>query len=424
LLDESLPSESDAFADALKPLLKDDRKFALEICPKLLFSAGDVVQLLIKSNVAHYLEFKAMETVFILENENLEKVPGSKEDVFKSESISLIDKRRLMRFLTSANVESISEGDALLYLMTDASSDSAKADLGDAADWLLSQSEADKTRPLLELCFQHSYRTDSAVERNVVVTPGAESEGSVGLETLVQQAEQLFAGLCPTSEFFPAATPTASADDGQEAMREESDGAGNVSGAAVLVISTSGGHQRRANGGLTATARTLAPVAPALLSCHDDRDLAALARLAHAAHAADAPARVVLLSDAEELFPAARRLASLKSVAAAQTLLESLKLHSGESLSLLVVAFCNRIESLHPDLLDYASVAQLGTHDTVTVIRQWIREDLRGLIAEEFALKVDGAIGRPSPLVVAANFDDVPPPIPDGSRVTDWSFHK
>jgi RAB protein geranylgeranyltransferase component A len=39
------------------------------------------------------------------------KVPGSKEDVFKNDEISLIDKRRLMKFLTASMAESAESAD-------------------------------------------------------------------------------------------------------------------------------------------------------------------------------------------------------------------------------------------------------------------------------------------------------------------------
>ncbi|KAI9332724.1 GDP dissociation inhibitor [Zopfochytrium polystomum] len=86
---------------ALESMLKKDRQYAIEFVPNLLFSTGAMVKLLVKSNVGQYVDFKAVEHVFIWENGELQKVPGSKEDVFKNDNISLIDKRRLMKFLMS-----------------------------------------------------------------------------------------------------------------------------------------------------------------------------------------------------------------------------------------------------------------------------------------------------------------------------------
>ncbi|KAJ3106838.1 hypothetical protein HDU97_005550 [Phlyctochytrium planicorne] len=102
--------------EALAPLLKQNRHFCIELSPKLLFSSGNMVKALIRSKVGHYLEFKSIEKVHLLWNKSLEvvrsrlgapyitnhgeQVPGKKEDVFSSQSISLADKRRLMKFLT------------------------------------------------------------------------------------------------------------------------------------------------------------------------------------------------------------------------------------------------------------------------------------------------------------------------------------
>jgi RAB protein geranylgeranyltransferase component A len=54
--------------------------------------------------LSEYLEFKALEHIFILQKDQeqevtLQKVPSSREDIFTS-SLSLHDKRRLMKFLT------------------------------------------------------------------------------------------------------------------------------------------------------------------------------------------------------------------------------------------------------------------------------------------------------------------------------------
>ncbi|KAJ3210277.1 hypothetical protein HDU67_005435 [Dinochytrium kinnereticum] len=89
----------------LLDLLRNNRKYCLDLAPKLLFSSGVMVQTLIRSKVGQYLEFKVIEKVFLLWNKTLEVVPGKKEDVFSSESIGLADKRRLMKLLTQVQQE-------------------------------------------------------------------------------------------------------------------------------------------------------------------------------------------------------------------------------------------------------------------------------------------------------------------------------
>ncbi|KAJ3087614.1 hypothetical protein HK102_010656 [Quaeritorhiza haematococci] len=74
----------------------------VDLAPKLLYSRGDIVESLIASGVGRYLEFRAIERIQMLWDSNFQVVPGSKEDVFADKSVSLPDKRRLMKFLTSA----------------------------------------------------------------------------------------------------------------------------------------------------------------------------------------------------------------------------------------------------------------------------------------------------------------------------------
>ena len=53
--------------------------------------------------MAHYGGFKLLESLSIYSAGEFKGVPGSKEEIFKSKELSLIDKRRLMRFLMFAS---------------------------------------------------------------------------------------------------------------------------------------------------------------------------------------------------------------------------------------------------------------------------------------------------------------------------------
>lgn len=46
-------------------LVKASRQFNIELTPKLLYSRGPLVELLISSGVGRYLEFKALEQIFL-----------------------------------------------------------------------------------------------------------------------------------------------------------------------------------------------------------------------------------------------------------------------------------------------------------------------------------------------------------------------
>lgn len=51
------------------------------------------------SRVNRYLEFKPITCFHTYENDSFEKVPGSKEDIFTDQALSLLTKRSLMRFM-------------------------------------------------------------------------------------------------------------------------------------------------------------------------------------------------------------------------------------------------------------------------------------------------------------------------------------
>lgn len=85
----------------------DRRRYALSLFPALMASRGDLVQTLISSDVSKYVAFKLLDGVHISSSsssgsETFARVPGSKEDVFKDKSISLPEKRKLMKALLFA----------------------------------------------------------------------------------------------------------------------------------------------------------------------------------------------------------------------------------------------------------------------------------------------------------------------------------
>ncbi|KAH8106336.1 FAD/NAD(P)-binding domain-containing protein [Cristinia sonorae] len=76
------------------------RQFSISLSPTIIPSAGPLVDSLIASGASRYGGFKLLERVALYSKPGFVKtVPGAKEDVFKSTELSLLDKRRLMRFL-------------------------------------------------------------------------------------------------------------------------------------------------------------------------------------------------------------------------------------------------------------------------------------------------------------------------------------
>lgn len=78
------------------------RQYAICLSPSIIPSTGPVISSLVSSGVAKYGTFRLLERVGIYKSGTIQSVPGSKEDVFKGKDISLIEKRRLMRFLQFA----------------------------------------------------------------------------------------------------------------------------------------------------------------------------------------------------------------------------------------------------------------------------------------------------------------------------------
>ncbi|KAL1505396.1 hypothetical protein ABEB36_004970 [Hypothenemus hampei] len=82
-------------------LLAHSRRFNIDLVPKIHYARGDFVQLLISSNIARYVEYRSVSRVLTYLNGQLEVVPCSRSDVFANNKVSVIEKRMLMKLLTS-----------------------------------------------------------------------------------------------------------------------------------------------------------------------------------------------------------------------------------------------------------------------------------------------------------------------------------
>lgn len=81
-------------------LLAESRRFNIDLCPKILYSAGQLVELLISSNICRYAEFRAVDRVCTSFKDEVFNVPCSRSDVFNTKDLNIIEKRLLMKFLT------------------------------------------------------------------------------------------------------------------------------------------------------------------------------------------------------------------------------------------------------------------------------------------------------------------------------------
>jgi Rab proteins geranylgeranyltransferase component A len=88
------------------PSLQASRAYSLDLSPHLLYCSSDLIACLANTKLNKYLEFKALEHIFVFQSTsgmdpNLQKVPSSREGVFTS-SLSLQEKHKLMKFLNFA----------------------------------------------------------------------------------------------------------------------------------------------------------------------------------------------------------------------------------------------------------------------------------------------------------------------------------
>mgnify|MGYP001944580842 CR=1 FL=1 len=91
--------------DSMGRLLFESRRFNMDLSPKLVLASGDMVDALLRSGTANYLEFKPVDGLFYVSgseaNARVQRVPCSKSDVFADKSFSALEKRKLMKFLQS-----------------------------------------------------------------------------------------------------------------------------------------------------------------------------------------------------------------------------------------------------------------------------------------------------------------------------------
>jgi RAB protein geranylgeranyltransferase component A len=92
-------------------LLSESRRYAIDINPHLLFSRSPMIDVLVSSGIHHYLEFKAVDAAYFAHGGTatsasdpavsiaLHPLPLSKSSIFQSSSLSMLEKRVLMKFV-------------------------------------------------------------------------------------------------------------------------------------------------------------------------------------------------------------------------------------------------------------------------------------------------------------------------------------
>ncbi|ELP90811.1 RAB GDP-dissociation inhibitor, putative [Entamoeba invadens IP1] len=76
-----------------------DRSIGIDLTPQLFYSNGDLLNTITESEIYKYLDFLAVDGVFMYLNNKIIRVPDSKNTLFTCTDLSLIEKRQLMKFL-------------------------------------------------------------------------------------------------------------------------------------------------------------------------------------------------------------------------------------------------------------------------------------------------------------------------------------
>jgi Rab GDP dissociation inhibitor len=88
------------FKNAAAPSnLGASREYNVDVIPKFLMSCGTLVQILLKTDVTRYLEFKAVDGSFVVHQGKVYKVPSTGAEALKSSLMGILEKRRCQKFL-------------------------------------------------------------------------------------------------------------------------------------------------------------------------------------------------------------------------------------------------------------------------------------------------------------------------------------
>jgi len=75
------------------------RDYNVDLIPKFIMSTGKMVEILVKTDVTRYLEFKAVDGSFVQAEGKIYKVPSTSGEALKSSLMGILEKRRCGKFL-------------------------------------------------------------------------------------------------------------------------------------------------------------------------------------------------------------------------------------------------------------------------------------------------------------------------------------
>lgn len=75
------------------------RDYCVDLCPKFLMACGDLVKILLKTQVTHYLEFKSVAGSYVVKDGKIHKVPATAKEALATSLMGMFEKRRFKSFL-------------------------------------------------------------------------------------------------------------------------------------------------------------------------------------------------------------------------------------------------------------------------------------------------------------------------------------
>lgn len=77
----------------------DFKYFNLDAMPKLLYSTSPTVRFMQEADMDQYMDFRAIQAQYFYSNGKMMKTPTSKNQIFTSKDLSLLEKKHLFQLL-------------------------------------------------------------------------------------------------------------------------------------------------------------------------------------------------------------------------------------------------------------------------------------------------------------------------------------
>lgn len=75
-----------------------DRDWAVDLIPKFMMANGELVKMLVHTDVTRYMEYKQIAGSYVYRDGRISKVPATEMEAVKSSLMGLFEKRRAKRF--------------------------------------------------------------------------------------------------------------------------------------------------------------------------------------------------------------------------------------------------------------------------------------------------------------------------------------